>query len=112
MASATLHAMLWPRMPAGERIAAWVTWNLFLFLAATEELAQNRARREAVLGLFRGARRTFCALTQLPNQRRRVSLHVILAVFLQSLHQRIHHRSLIARLQAFDESGGQQIAGG
>ena len=29
MASATLHAMLWPRMPAGERIAAWVTWNLF-----------------------------------------------------------------------------------
>ncbi len=30
-ASTTLHAMLWPRMPAGERIAAWVTWNLFLF---------------------------------------------------------------------------------
>jgi hypothetical protein len=25
--------MLWPRMPAGERIADWVTWNLFLFLA-------------------------------------------------------------------------------
>ena len=31
MASTTLHAMLWPRMPAGERIADWVTWNLFLF---------------------------------------------------------------------------------
>jgi hypothetical protein len=31
MASSTLHAMLWPRMPAGERIADWVTWNLFLF---------------------------------------------------------------------------------
>jgi len=31
MASATLHAMLWPRMPAGERIADWVTWNLFFF---------------------------------------------------------------------------------
>jgi len=31
MASTTLHAMLWPRMPAGERIAAWVTWNLFYF---------------------------------------------------------------------------------
>jgi hypothetical protein len=26
--------MLWPRMPAGERIADWVTWNLFLFWAA------------------------------------------------------------------------------
>ena len=34
MASATLHAMLWPRMPAGERIADWVTWNLFLFWPA------------------------------------------------------------------------------
>ena len=32
MASATLYAMLWPRMPAGERIADWVTWNLFFFL--------------------------------------------------------------------------------
>jgi hypothetical protein len=31
MASTTLHAMLWPRMPAGERIADWVTWNLFFF---------------------------------------------------------------------------------
>jgi hypothetical protein len=23
--------MLWPRMPVRERIAAWVTWNLFFF---------------------------------------------------------------------------------
>ncbi len=34
MASATLYAMLWPRMPAGERIADLVTWNLFFFESA------------------------------------------------------------------------------
>ncbi len=62
MASATLHAMLWPRMPVGERIAAWVTWNLFFFLAVGPFLrtsAQNGVRREAVPGEFRGADRPF-----------------------------------------------------
>jgi hypothetical protein len=41
--------MLWPGMPAGERIAAWVTWNLFFFLGhSLTVVVQNRARQQAV----------------------------------------------------------------
>ena len=113
MASATLHAMLWPRMPAGERIAAWVTWNLFFFWApASKELAQTERGAKQFLACFLVRAAPLAPLTQLPHQRRRVSLHVILAVFLQSLHQRIDYRSLIACLQTFNERGGQQIARG
>ena len=56
--------MLWPRMPAGERIAAWVTWNHFVI--ALE-------------------------LAQLPDQRRRIALYVILPVVFQSFYQSIYH---------------------
>ena len=58
--------MLWPRMPAGERIAAWVTWNLFCV----------------------------CSSNALPHQRRGVPLHVLRAVFFQRLHQLDPPRSL------------------
>ena len=78
-ASATLHAMLWPRMPAGERIAAWVTWNLFF-------------------------------LAQLPDKRRRVSLHVLPANFFQSFHQTVHYGSIVPNVQSLDGDRGQQIS--
>jgi len=167
MASATLHAMLWPRMPAGERIADWVTWNLFLFCPAplrsrfftrwpaplrsrfftrwpaplrsrfftrwpaplrsrfftrwpaplrsrfgTARQQHTRRRPEVVHwrtstrrrpGGWRVSKRNW--LAQLSHQGRGVALHIILAVFLQSLHQRIHHFSAAVHVQTFDEHG-------
>jgi hypothetical protein len=67
--------MLWPRMPAGERIAAWVTWNLFFFwplLRSPPRKTECSAKqflacfvvRAAPFALLRNSRKTECGAKQ------------------------------------------------